>query len=80
MNIIFMKSHGDNDYYFYSVRKVIDYETPIIPEVETLLEQRFGSISFIECINGVNIFRNFRFGDKADEAAYLLWSNEGVEI
>lgn len=42
-------------------------------EVHQVLKDNFKSIEFIDK-------RNFRFNEEADEAYFLLWSNEGIDI
>lgn len=58
-----------------SVRTDIKEELNGWTRLLDILEEKFPSIVFsTECST------DFKFEDKADEAAFILWSNDGVDI
>lgn len=70
MKIRFMKSKSYPDCYMYSTSSS---DVPI-ETITLILKDKFGSVTFY---NNKNYF-NFR--EAADEAAFLLWSNNGIEV
>lgn len=74
---VFCKSHYTSLFsrkqcYFYSTNITGYYET-----VEKMLREKFSSVRFKK---GNFMFPHFYFKNEADEAAFLLWSSDGVEI
>jgi hypothetical protein len=75
MKVRFSKSKAHADYYMYSTSSS---ETPV-ENITSLLKSKFDSIKFYN--NGERTQHNyFNFYDPADEAAFLLWSSNWIEI
>jgi hypothetical protein len=72
-----LKSVG-GDHYTYLVSEIFSFDIEgekDIRKVEEKLKELFSSITFSSWCGKIS----FDFLDKADEAAFLLWSSDGIE-
>jgi phenylalanyl-tRNA synthetase alpha subunit len=75
MKVIFLKSKAHPKFYMYSTP---DKRVPI-PNITSLLKSKFESIVFFN--SGERwMYNYFNFDDPADEAAFLLWSSDWIEL
>ena len=79
MKILFDKNTLEKEwYYFYPYERVFNLE--FIYVVRQILQDQFSSVAYK---TGTKVYADsfyFKFNDKADEAAFLLWSNEGIDV
>lgn len=69
MRIVFTKRYNGYEYYHCGSWKVSD-------AIKALLEERFSRMVYMENHQRLHV----KFLDAADEAAFLLWSSDGVDI
>jgi hypothetical protein len=72
MNIEFVRTTNIPDHYVV-LQHLSIYD---IHRIKQILEERYESISFPDRQYALY----FSFKDKADEAFFLVWSNDGIEI
>jgi hypothetical protein len=81
--IVYFKQSGlAKSYYTTKYDPNVAYSFKTLEDLITLLEEKFHSVDFDDYFVGPTVLADltFRFHDKEDEAAFLLWSSDGVEI